>query len=214
MKPDEKDSELSELELAIQKRERKMFPCQLPDVLGMSGKSLGEVLLRVPTVAEQEKAIVESNKYIQEKSKETPNVMSDPDFFQNVKTAHILHKVCFVKSKEGFKPRAAFKSPAWMIENLGAMEIGALLDAYNEVIRSASNNKSKFSPENLRALAKYCHANTASKEPNEFLSKMSYEDVSEALVLMSIMYHEASSGQMELADKSQEIRFTETKELK
>lgn len=219
MKPDNDQieiNELSELELAIQNRERKTFECEIQDVLGNSGKPLGKVFVRIATISEQEKAILESNKYIEEKSKEAPTVVSDLDFTQNVKTTHILHKVCLKKRGNIFMP--AFSTPKWMLENLGALELGSLLDYYNEVVRVASNVKSKFSPDTLKAFAKFCSENTSSREPNEYLSKMSYDETAEALVLMSIMYHEANIGQNMLADQAAKYsvldNFKEIKELK
>lgn len=191
MKPEKVEEGLSELELAIQNRERKAYPFEIKDMLGGTGKPLGKVEIRVATVAEQETAMVKAREYIAEKAKEDQTFLNDPDIVENAKTAHILHQVCRRPATNAYKG-PAFQSPAWMLQNFGAVELGSILNAYNEVVRVSRPEKPVFHADFMRAFAKHCSENSGSKEPNEWLEQLNSQDVAEMLVCMAIMYHEAT----------------------
>lgn len=178
------DNELSELEQAIETRERKAHEFEVPDILGQSGKALGKVRMVIPTIAEQDQAVKEAYAYAAKIG------TTDLDVIQNAKTAHILHKVC--KSMKSNAP--AFSSPEWMLKKLAAFELGILLNNYNEMVRKAKEPiEVEFDSERLQAFAVWCANSHNSKEPNQFLQNYNTEQITEIAVRMAILYHEVST---------------------
>jgi len=80
MKPEEIRKESSVLENAIKSRKRKMFECEITDTLGCTFNILGKLLMRIPTAAEQQNALIAYAKYVETKTKEVPSLANDTDF--------------------------------------------------------------------------------------------------------------------------------------
>lgn len=175
------NTELSELELAIENRERKTYEFDIPDVLGQSGQPIGKVRMRIATVAEQDLAIKEAYAYANKME------ISDPDLMSNAKAAHILHKVC--RNAKSNAP--AFSSPKWMLEKMSAYELGVLNNNYNEMVRAAKKNIDlEFDSQMLEAFAQFCGNLSNSKEPNKFLQNYNSEQIAEIAIRMAILYNE------------------------
>lgn len=180
------DIELSELELAIENRQRKTHEFDVPDVLGQTGKSLGQVKMRIATVAEQDQAIREAHAYAEKVARSAGSAAMDPDLLENAKTAHILHKVC--RSVKTDSP--AFSSPDWMLSKMSVYELGILLNRYNEMVRAANPIEFKFGTEELEAFALLCSNLSDTNAPNSFLQDFSRDQVAEIAIRIAILYME------------------------
>lgn len=182
MKPDKLlDTDLSELELAIANRTRKTFEFEVPNILGHSKQPLGKIRMRPATLLEQEQAIKEAYAYA-----DRLGSSRDEDSMDNIKTNHILHKVCLHITLD----RPAFKGPAWMIENLGMQEIAILLNNYNEILRVVNPVKFDFDTERLQAFAELCSKHGDTEGPNLFLQELNRDAVAEIAIRIGILYHE------------------------
>jgi hypothetical protein len=181
MKPDEIQVELSELEQAIIGRQRKAFEFEVPDVLGHNKKPLGKIRMRVATLAEQEKSIKEADAYAEK------NVsLRDPDAFENIKIAHVLHKVCLRINSDV----PAFPGPDFMIKNLGLQELAILSNNYNEMLRVVNPAKFNFDTVTLKAFAELCSKHEDTNGPNMYLQDYSRDHVAEIAIRIACLYHE------------------------
>jgi hypothetical protein len=185
MKPDETNNEeLSELEIAINNRKRKTFEFDVPDVLGHNKKPLGKIRMRAATLLEQEKSITEAHAY----AAKLGTSSSDEDSFGNIKTVHILHKVCLKMNSD----MVCFPGPGYMLEKLGREEVAILLNNYNEMTRVISQIDCGFDTETLKAFSELCAAHGSTDAPNIFLQNLSRDQVAEIAIRIGILYHELS----------------------
>lgn len=181
------DIELSELEKAIDGRERKSFVFEVPDVLGQSGKSLGQVKMRIATVAEQDQAIRDAHAYAEKIAKNAGAASVDPDLLENAKTANILHKVC--RNSKTDSP--AFSSPEWMLKKMSVHELGILLNNYNEMKKAAMRPLHfEFDTVQLEAFAQLCGDMSNSSLPNIYLQNYNEDQIAEIAIRMAILYHQ------------------------
>ncbi len=178
----EENIEKSELELAIENRERKCIEFNVPNILGGQKVPLGKLRIRLATEAEQTKAASRAyEKYLKSDIKHDGN----SDILENMKTCHILHSVCLDINSE----LPAFKAgPDWMSNNLGVDEIGILLANYNEVQRKFNPSKPEFDIDSLKQFSAYCSANSESRQPNRFIEQMPREGLAEIAERIAILY--------------------------
>lgn len=182
--PDNNSQDLSDLELALAKRQRKAYEFEVPDILGGSGKALGKLRIRLATLQEQDEAIAAARVYIEKRAKLSEAIAHDADVIENAKAAHILQKVCLRIDRDF----PAFQGPEWMLKHFGANELGILLNNYYEVIRLSYRDKTTFTAEDLRFFAALCAENIKSDAPNEFLKKLDADAVAELAIGLGIMY--------------------------
>jgi hypothetical protein len=129
---------VSPLAKLIAARKRIVHEFDVSGFFKLGDAEVPKLGFRVPTKAEQDKAIDDAHLDITRRTKSSDSAKSDEDITRDLKTAHILHKSCLDPApqktpdgREFFYP--AFPSPGWMCENMSTEQIGTLLNLLNSV---------------------------------------------------------------------------------
>lgn len=176
---------LSPLAELIAKRERKHYTFDAADFMSKSNIK-GEYRMRVPTVIEQDTALLECMRTIQKVTAGT-DLANDPDMLNNRKAAHILHQIC----RRADRDLPLFPSADWMIRNLTADELAVLLNTYYEVARLESPIASELSTETVEALAQLCAIHQSNDAPNLVFNQYTRETIGEIAIRFAVMLDDA-----------------------
>jgi hypothetical protein len=179
------------LETAMRERPVKTIPVD-QSLINWAEKPIGLISFRVVTVHEQNESLKASEDYLRENLKDQPRLLDDPDYVNNIRSAHILWRAC----RDGVDPSMpAFRSPRWMLRTFSAQLISKLIGYYNECLRASEPLSNWFQDdEKLETLIAFCFDNYSNDEPNVSLAYLSKEQLAEVVIRLSLKVMEARSA--------------------
>lgn len=190
--------QLSELELALQKRSRRTFEFEFKDYIGGTKSTLGKIRVRVATVDEQEKALLAAHEYINKKAiKDASSASLDSDFINNVKAAFILHKITLHETHD----RPVFSGPEAMMKAMSVDELGKLFEYYQAVLKEFSPFDIELTEEKVQAVADACAATWETDAPNIVLSQFTAAQKAEIIIRISMLLDKANKQIQQFKNK-------------
>jgi hypothetical protein len=185
----------SALAKAIEQRERKLHVFEVNNFFGLGDKPILRIAIRVPTKAEEDKAVVQAHAYVNTKATgDSESARTDHDLLNDAKVAAVLHSACFVPPEEGSASRVlyqAFPGGQWMRDNLTADQLGVLFHHLLEVKRADSPLATAIDYDTTEALARACWMAADSDIPEAMLSKCDRDYLTQSFVLLSVKLAEA-----------------------
>jgi hypothetical protein len=128
--------------LAIEEAEkaRPVEPVDLSGFFGLADRPLPRVGIRVPTITEQNRALVAAHVYVDGIARESESAKADLDILHNAKQAAIAAEFCRELEEDTenpgtFKPTGypAFPAARWCMDKLDAEKVGVLVNWCNEI---------------------------------------------------------------------------------
>jgi hypothetical protein len=185
------EQRLSALAQVIAARERRCYDFETNGFLGLAGKPILTIKVRVATKGEQDRAVLGAHKYVEELAKDArvdaKVAAEDRDILSDAKTCFILFEVCRDAEDPNYP---AFPGPRWMIDHLSTDEIGVLLNCYTEVLRATGTIDFDLSTERVEALSQALAATADSDAPNAYLARYTREQVTEICIRLAVMLDE------------------------
>ena len=169
-----------------EKRERKWFEVDVPDLQGFGSKPIERIRMRILSVSEGHKAAFMAQAHLDKQRKTYFPLGNGPAYDketeEDVFTTFKLYHACYHLTID----RPAFMSPQLMLERLSVDEAKVLVNNYDEIIR-VSNRKfniavDDFDPEQLQSFINLCANNSSSMLPNEVLRNFNRDGVAELAV--------------------------------
>lgn len=191
------DSLKSRLALAIEQRERKLFPFEVQGFFGLGNKQIQQIAIRVAVKSEEDEALVAAHARVKELTRGDKEAMDDADLTQDQKLIQILHRVCFSpdeKTKDGV-PYPAFPGPEWMRKNLTTDQIACIINLYHEVRRVDGPLRGEISTEEVLAVAEGCAVTANTDMPEALLATSERTWLTQAFVLLAIQWKELADVQ-------------------
>ena len=185
------EERMSTLARMIAERERICYDFETNGFLGLAGKPIQKIKVRVATKGEQDRAVLGAHKYVEELAKDArldvKVASEDRDILSDAKTCFVLFEVC----RDADDPKyPAFPGPRWMMDHLSTDEIGVLLNCYTEVLRATGTIDFDLSTDRIDALSKALAATADTDAPNAYLVRYSREQVVEICIRQAVMVDE------------------------
>jgi len=172
--------ELSPIAAAIKARPRVAHAFEVQGYLSL-GSEVRRVRIRVPTKREQDLAVAGAHEYV---SKLGDKAATDPDVLLDAKNAFIVATAVRDDAQPDKLP--AFPSGGWVVENMTAEQIGALVNLINEVRKHENPGGWIIDDATVEAIASVCAATAESDFPEKALADKSREFLSTVVVLLAI----------------------------
>ena len=176
----------SKLALAIEGRERKLYPFDVQGFFGLGDKAINKIAIRVATKKEEDAAVAAAHAHAA-KCSDLESARRDPDLLNDSKVCEILFAVC----RDADDPKyPAFPWGAWMRENLTTDQLAALLNLYHEARKAQGPIQWDLSYETVEALADVCALTAESDVPESVLADRPREWLSQAFVMLAQRWRE------------------------
>jgi hypothetical protein len=179
---------------------RRTYDHDLGPMLGLPS---GLVKMRAPTKREQDRAAAGAHEYAVKLADGNAAAASDPDILTDAKCAYIA----FEASRDAKEPEKlpAFFSPSWMMENLTAPQIAAIVNIVNEVIKAESPGPKTLDDEAFEAIVDMCNGHADDEIPQLALATMNREFLSHVVVVLSAKLAEARSDVEAVIDSTADV---------
>jgi hypothetical protein len=184
---DKPDEEISEIALAIEQRERKLFPFDVRGFFGLGDREIPRLGIRVLMQNEQNLAITAAHNVAKSYAREDDDIRRDPELLDDLKLAEAMHRACFVadkKTKHGH-PIQAFPSGRWMEKHFSTEQLAVLHNLQLEVRKAESPMLWDINMQDIMALAEGCAKTRDGDMPEALLAPCSREYMTSAFVLLA-----------------------------
>ena len=182
----------SKIALAIEQRQRKLYPFEVQGFFGLGDKVIQRVAIRVAVKAEEDEALVAAHVRIKALASEDKEAMGDNDLKVDQKLIQILHRICFSpdeETKDGV-PYPAFPGPEWMRKNLTTDQIACLMNLYHEVRYIDGPMKATITTEDVCNRAIGLAKVSDTEIPEALLANTDRTWLTHAFILLSVQYKE------------------------
>lgn len=179
--------EKSEIALAIEQRERKLYEFDVEGFFALGDKKIPKLAIRALTKAEENSAIIAAHASAKEWAKGDNDARSDADLLDDLKLKESLQRACFVagQTTKGGHPIQAFPGGRWMERNMSTEQLAVLHNLQLEVRKAESPLLWEIKLEDIRSLAEGCAKTRDSNMPELLLAPCSREYLTSAFTLLA-----------------------------
>ncbi len=183
----ESECEKSELALAIEQRERKLYPFDVQGFLALGDREVPKLEIRALTKSEENLALVAAHVHAKAYAKDDADTRGDTDLLDDLKLCEALQRACFVagdKTKGGH-PIQAFPGGKWMEKHNSSEQIAVLHNLLMEVRKAESPMLWDIDMETVLSLAEGCAKTRDGNMPEVVLASCSREYMTTAFTLLA-----------------------------
>lgn len=206
----------TEIQLALEQRERKFHRFPLDKFVGWDGKSIPAVDICRPCKQDEDDAVKAARQYVRQKCSDDPGALGDPDITADAKLLELIYRCTFTPLPEQPVPPLpppgmesvvvppqpqrksivrypAFQAdgPAWMRKNLSSDELAFLHNLVDAVRAKQSPLAREIDFEKVEAMARLCWAAKDTEIPEAVLADRSRAYLTQAFTLLAMRYAKA-----------------------
>ncbi len=209
---------LSSFALALKARNENR-PVEFFDVSGLFGPGdvpIPKIGIRIPTKAEQDRAIANAHKYVHEVSLQahpaSDAVKNDRDVVSDAKAAAVIFEFCRVREDRTpdkddpatYAEWAAFPSPRWACEHLTTEQIAVILNLANEYRAKQAPSPIGLDDDTVEDYIAVC---ITQNNPEYLLVALNREYLVQLLILVSAKLGAARNEVKLLADENAMLKL-------
>jgi len=179
-------TEISELALAIEQRERKLYPFDVEGFFGLGAGKIPKLRIRTLVKFEENAAVVAAHARAKNLSRDDSDTRNDSDLLDDLKLKEAIQRACFVeRDTKGGTPVQAFPGGEWMEKNFSRDQIAVIWNLMEEVKKAESPMLYEVDKQQIISFAEGCAKTADTDIPEALLAGASRAYLSTAFVILA-----------------------------